>query len=39
MLGISNTPVSKWECQRAEKIAAIQGNENTIVMSRCAMGK
>jgi len=33
-------PVSDWECQRARKIAQIQGNTNTVVKSRCdALGK
>ena len=28
-------PVSDWECQRAQKIAKIQGNTNKVVKSRC----
>ena len=28
-------PPSDWECRRAEKIEAIQGNENTFVKSAC----
>jgi deoxyribonuclease-1 len=28
-------PVDEWECQRAKKIQAIQGNENMILKSRC----
>ena len=28
-------PVSKWECERAEKIQKIQGNVNPILASRC----
>lgn len=33
-------PVSDWECQRAEKIAKIQGNTNIVVKNRCdALGK
>lgn len=28
-------PVDKWECERAKKIAVIQGNENTVVKNRC----
>lgn len=33
-------PVSDWECLRAQKIAKIQGNTNTVVKSRCdAVGK
>lgn len=28
-------PVSDWECKRARKIREIQGNDNTIVASRC----
>lgn len=28
-------PVDEWECQRAKKIQAIQGNENPILKARC----
>ena len=28
-------PVDDWECQRAERIAKLQGNKNEIVESRC----
>ncbi len=28
-------PVSQWECERAERIAKLQGNPNNIVISRC----
>ena len=28
-------PVNKWECQRAKRIATLQGNKNNIVASRC----
>ncbi|MCA2015271.1 endonuclease [Vibrio tritonius] len=28
-------PVSQWECERDQKIAAIQGNHNTFVTHRC----
>jgi len=30
-------PVDKWECQRAERIAKLQGNTNEIVASRCSI--
>lgn len=29
-------PVSQWECERADKIKKIQGNENPILASRCS---
>ncbi len=29
-------PVSDWECERAERIAKLQGNKNEVVISRCA---
>jgi len=29
-------PVTEWECRRAKKIRAVQGNENTILQDRCA---
>ena len=28
-------PVDKWECERASRIAKLQGNKNNIVESRC----
>jgi len=28
-------PVDKWECERASRIAKLQGNKNKIVESRC----
>lgn len=28
-------PVDKWECERARRIEAIQGNENPVVKDRC----
>ena len=28
-------PVNAWECQRAKRIEAIQGNENIFVKNKC----
>jgi deoxyribonuclease-1 len=28
-------PVTEWECRRAEKILAVQGNENPVLKERC----
>lgn len=28
-------PVTKWECERSEKIENIQGNKNPILTNRC----
>jgi deoxyribonuclease-1 len=28
-------PVSKWECERSEKISELQGNENKVLQTRC----
>lgn len=28
-------PVTDWECRRAEKIRAVQGNENPVLQARC----
>lgn len=29
-------PVSEWECKRAKRIEAIQGNANNVIKERCA---
>ncbi|TCT63749.1 hypothetical protein EDB40_101241 [Vibrio crassostreae] len=28
-------PVEQWECERATRITALQGNTNRVVQSRC----
>ena len=28
-------PVEPWECKRAERITRLQGNENSVLVSRC----
>lgn len=32
-------PVTEWECERAKRILALQGNENRIMSERCNMKK
>ena len=31
----SRYPVEQWECERTERIKAIQGNENSVVQKSC----
>ena len=28
-------PIDNWECKRAKKIQAIQGNPNSVILKRC----